>query len=262
MRTSIFLLAAVCTPLLTPMNLSSEEVQPAPPKFKWRVREGKVHVLWLGGGHWHDTASIVTAVRPALELENEYFVTYSEETSVLTRLQKYDVLVLNAMLGELAPAEEKALLEAVRKGMPLFVLHATSGSFLKPGKKTDRAAEHPQFCEMIGGLFRKHPPLGPLRVKVAQPEHPITAGMKDFEIVDEQFLFQNLATDNDVVLEAEHEGGMQPLAWTRKWGQGKVFHLALGHDSRSARNPAFKRLVVNGLNWLTDDPPGVQKKGD
>ena len=110
MRTYLLLLAAVCLPLLTPVSLSSEEGHTAPPRFKWRVSEGKVHVLWLGGGHWHDTASIVTVVRPALELENEYYITYSEENSILTRLHKYDVLVLNAMLDELE-REEQALAE-------------------------------------------------------------------------------------------------------------------------------------------------------
>jgi type 1 glutamine amidotransferase len=46
-------------------------------------------------------------------------------------------------------------------------------------------------------------------------------------------------------------GGTFPLGWTRKYGEGKVFVLLLGHDARSFQTPAFQQLVLNGVDWAT-----------
>ena len=46
-------------------------------------------------------------------------------------------------------------------------------------------------------------------------------------------------------------GGTFPLGWTRKYGEGNVFVLLLGHDARSFQTPAFQQLVLNGVDWAT-----------
>jgi type 1 glutamine amidotransferase len=46
-------------------------------------------------------------------------------------------------------------------------------------------------------------------------------------------------------------GGTFPLGWTRKYGEGKVFALLLGHDARSFQTPAFQQIVLNGVDWAT-----------
>jgi type 1 glutamine amidotransferase len=46
-------------------------------------------------------------------------------------------------------------------------------------------------------------------------------------------------------------GGTFPLGWTRKYGDGNVFVLLLGHDARSFQTPAFQQIVLNGVDWAT-----------
>ena len=48
-------------------------------------------------------------------------------------------------------------------------------------------------------------------------------------------------------------GGTFPLGWTRKYGEGNVFVLLLGHDARSFQTPAFQQLVLNGVDWAHCD---------
>ena len=45
-------------------------------------------------------------------------------------------------------------------------------------------------------------------------------------------------------------GGTYPLAWTRNYGNGKIFKTTLGHNGLSFRTPQFQRLILNGVNWV------------
>jgi len=219
---------------------------------KWRLPEGKTHVLWVGGGHWHDTIKTAEILRRVLEGGGKFYITYTEETGVLIKLDSYDVILLNGMLDSMAPAEEKSLLEAVRAGKPLFVLHAASAMFRRPPPEQsgDPVAGHPDFFEMIGGYVESHPPFGPFHVRVTEPDHPAVKGVGDFEIEDELFLFRNLQPDNRVLLESDYNDKKCPLAWTREYGKGRVLHFALGHGHKAAANPAFQKIIAQGLEWL------------
>jgi type 1 glutamine amidotransferase len=234
----------------------SAEPDPNEASYKWRVPDGRTHVLWVGGGHWHDTLRTTAILRQVLEGGGRFHLTYTEDTGSLARLEPYDVIVLNGMLASMAPEEEQGLLAAVRAGKPLLVLHAASASFRRPppAKKNDPVAGHPEFYRMLGGYVEHHPPFGPVHVRVIATGHPVTQGLADFEIEDELFLFRNLEPDNEVLLETDFEGTKRPLAWARRWGEGRVLHVALGHGVKAAGNPAFQRLVMQGLAWLTGQP--------
>lgn len=230
-------------------------------RYKWRIPEGKTHVLWMGGSHWHDTLQTASILRRVLERTGHYYVTYSEVSSVLTRLERFDVVILNGMLDSLEPDEEKSLLSTVHAGKPLLVLHAASACFLKPppAKGVNPPADHPEFYKMLGGYVQRHPPFGPVSVHVKETEHPITKGLADFVIEDELFLFTNLEADNHILLEATHKGERCPVSWTRRWGDGRVFHLALGHNHKAATHASFQQLMVQGLDWLSLNPSPAEK---
>jgi type 1 glutamine amidotransferase len=243
--------AACCTATIV------ESAEPASEdyKYRWRQQEGKVHVLWIGGGHWHDTLETAAILRRVLERTGRFHVTYTEDTDSLRRLDNHDVVCFAAMLDSLAPAEEQALLDTVRKGKPLLAFHAASACFRKPppAKPNDPVAEHPRFYEMLGGYVERHPPLGPIEVHVCPTGHPVTSGLDGFVIEDELFLFREGPQDNLVLLDTVYEGKRRPLAWTRKWGEGRVLHVALGHGTKAAKNPAFQQLILNGFAWLASD---------
>ena len=113
-----------------------------------------------------------------------------------------------------------------------------------------------------------HPPYGQFTVNVSDSDHPCAEGIEDFVTNDE--LYMNIATKsgNDVFLTASAEdgthawgpdraptfmpGGAYDLAWTRAYGNGKVFKTTLGHNGLSFQTPQFQRLVLNGVNWVTD----------
>ena len=37
-------------------------------------------------------------------------------------------------------------------------------------------------------------------------------------------------------------------------GKARVYHLMLGHDSKAYTNPAYRRLLEQGIRWAADKP--------
>jgi type 1 glutamine amidotransferase len=52
----------------------------------------------------------------------------------------------------------------------------------------------------------------------------------------------------------------QPVAWTHKYGQGRIFVITIGHDIDTMRRLGFISLFVRGTEWaatgeVTLNPP-------
>jgi len=45
-----------------------------------------------------------------------------------------------------------------------------------------------------------------------------------------------------------------PLAWTRSYGMGRVFYIALGHEEGVWRDPRFQKLMRNAALWMLRKP--------
>jgi scyllo-inositol 2-dehydrogenase (NADP+) len=45
------------------------------------------------------------------------------------------------------------------------------------------------------------------------------------------------------------KGKPQPMAYTKSYGDGKVFFLALGHDEAALNHPEFRKLLLRGVDW-------------
>ncbi len=246
---------------VAPLVLQAAEPDPAEHVYRWRSSQDKTHVLWVGGGHWHDTLQTASILRRVLESSGRFHVTYSEDTATLRQPDRYDAILLNGMIDSFSPGAEQALIESVDQGKPLFVLHAASACFRPPPpvQWEALAKQHKEFFRMIGGYVLKHDPFGPFQVRIVDPEHPIVASVTPFMIEDELFEFREFQQDNHVLLAAESGNQVRPIAWTRKAGSGRVFHLSLGHNEKAAENPMFQSLVVNGLDWLVQSGASNEK---
>ena len=91
--------------------------------------------------------------------------------------------------------------------------------------------------------------------------HPITAGMEgytrkdwetwpifEYEVEDEQYVL-DFDPRVDVLARTVYPGRACPVAWTKGWGQGRVFYLALGHAPRGCENPFFEQMFTRGTRW-------------
>ncbi|MEP1486825.1 MAG: ThuA domain-containing protein [Algibacter sp.] len=216
--------------------------------YKDRNPEGKVHILYMAGGSWHDHLGVAAILRRFLEVRHEYHITYSEDFDVFTRpLDTYDVIIMNGMPTHFSDEQMDGFKKAVEQGKPVLGLHSATAALKKD-------TEHlPIYTEIIGALFKKHPPIHRFPVEIKEQNHPITKNIGDFEIYDEMYFYLKQAEGSTVLIEAEHEGVKTPIAWTRNYGKGKVFYTSLGHSMGAVTNRYFQQLVLNALIWLVED---------
>lgn len=88
-----------------------------------------------------------------------------------------------------------------------------------------------------------------LRLQVADPDHPITQGLDDWEMIDETYKMNEPDEDSHLLLTLDHPQSMRAIAWTRQYGQSRVFCLQSGHDHQTWQNEQFAALVERGILW-------------
>lgn len=155
-----------------------------------------------------------------------------------------DVFVVNAMAPIFPMEHQRAWAERVAAGTGLVVLHASN---VMDGDM-DLRDEPETWSRVMGSHFVSHPPFMRFAVKMAG-EHPVTAGVGDFEIDDELYITEWTGEPATVLATAEHEGVAQPMVYVREHGKGRICYIALGHDGRCWANPAFVKLVVQATRW-------------
>ena len=106
---------------------------------------------------------------------------------------------------------------------------------------------HPLF----GGRFVDHPPMFDFAVTPMRSSHPVIDGVSQFCVYDE-FYIQDVMDDCLVLMTATDRGVCHPMVWVRDEGEGRIACLAPGHDGHAWELPEFKKLSVQGLNWVVN----------
>jgi hypothetical protein len=88
-----------------------------------------------------------------------------------------------------------------------------------------------------------------LDLRVVDPDHPVTAGMASWQMVDETYLMQDAGEDSHVLLTTDHPKSMRTIAWARVLGQARVLCCASGHDHLTYADPHFQRLLSRSIQW-------------
>jgi type 1 glutamine amidotransferase len=201
----------------------------------------KIKLLLFTGGEIHDYKGCGEAILDALKQASHFEITRVEnDLSALEapKLNPYDVIVFYYTVGTLSAAQEKGLLDFVASGKGFVGIHPAADSFRNCS----------EYRAMVGGSFVTHPHYRQYQVSVTDSEHPITKELEEFFVTDEQYI---LAYDPRVrvLCYALWKGRAMPVAWTKDWGKGRVFYLALGHDPQACRDNNFRLLLERGALW-------------
>ena len=201
----------------------------------------KIKVLQFCGGEIHDWREVGEEVGKWLAKCNDFEVTrVDEDLDFFTKpeLNDYDVVVFHYTVGEITDAQKDGLLNFVKSGKGFVGIHSAADSF----------RGSPEFRAFVGGWFVTHPRYRDYTVSVVESDSPITEGLDEFVVTDEQYI-----TDYDprvnVLATALYKGKAYPVVWTKSWGEGKVYYLALGHDGNSCKNDNFGLLLERGIVW-------------
>jgi type 1 glutamine amidotransferase len=229
-------------------------------------------VLLLSGGQrqHHGYREQALYLAGLLEDTGRYEVTIDEDASVLLTpaMSRYDMIIVNADRRDpefkFTREQQEALLNWVKTGHGYVSIHAA-----------DNAAPDwlPAWREMLGGVFSHVGlPDGKVRkgtyvVKIADTRHPITQGINEFELKDELYYHMQMQPGVEPLATTEYEGTAWPVAWTRTYGQARVFHTPLGHrdfgpgKDDPLRNPSLSKLVLQGVDWVAAGKTGAPSPG-
>jgi len=212
----------------------------------------KIKVMFFrGGGHdWQNCPPIMKSV---LENTNDFEVTFTENLDDLKeRIKQFDIIMQYTTGMQPTKEQENGLCDFIQNGGGYVGIHSATDSF----KNCDR------YWEMVGGRFAGHGG-AKFTVYIYDHEHPITKGLKDFEIQDETYAHNYHRNAQMRSLTRMNRGNeRQSMAWVSSYGKGRVFYTGNGHDRRAWENPHFQRLVVRAAYWAAarkvKDPPKIR----
>ena len=164
------------------------------------------------------------------------------------KLAAQDLIVPVWTMGTITNEQEQGLLTAIRNGVNVGGWH---------GCMADSFRNNVEYQFMVGGQWVAHPGnIIDCRVNISNHDHPITAGLSDFDMHSEQYYMHTDPSNNVLVtttFNGDHapwiDGTVMPVVWTRQWGKGRVFYCSLGHVARDFDVPEARTLVERGLLW-------------
>jgi type 1 glutamine amidotransferase len=233
----------------------------ASPALAQKKASGGTRVFLLSGGQrqHHGYRDQAFYLAEMLENTGRFEVTMGEDASILETpgIRKYDLIIANADRRDpefkYTKAQQEAILDYVRTGHGYVSIHGA-----------DNAAADwlPEWKAMLGGIFSHIGlPDGKVRkgsyvVKIVDKTSPITQGIADFPLNDELYYNVQILPGVEALATVEYDGTDWPVAWTRGFGRGRVFHLVLGHrdfgpgKDDPLRNPSLSRLLTQGVDWV------------
>jgi type 1 glutamine amidotransferase len=202
----------------------------------------------VGAHPWREMSE---TTREILVNSGKFDVKVVEDPLILesaTALKNYDAiafLIYSAKLTELPAQAQENLLNYVKSGKGFFVQHLASASF-------------PQWTE-FGKLCGRHWVMGTsghgprsvFQSKIADKQHPITAGLSDFEVDDELYakLQGNEKIQVLVTADSDWSKVTEPLVFVQNYGKGRVVHNAYGHDRKALMTPNVQKIIARGTEW-------------
>jgi len=114
------------------------------------------------------------------------------------------------------------------------------------------------YREVQGGAYIGHPTLRPFKVRVTNPDHPITQGIQDFTVNDEQHYVEYDKEPRYKLLEAENVDGLtfekygtrSIAGWAYDYGRGRVVFTSPGHTIHALWAPEYVKLQKRATKWL------------
>lgn len=151
------------------------------------------------------------------------------------------------------PSRRVALEALLKRGGGVVVLHWAMGS--------KKAGPVKPFVELVGGCHggpdRKYAVVE-TSVSVADPDHPVTRGLKGFKAKDEFYYKLKLAPGVTPLLKAEVEGEPHTVAWAYMPGpeRGRAFGFSGLHFHANWKRATYRKLIKQAVLWaLGEETP-------
>ena len=214
---------------------------------------------WIFQGGWDGHEPVQTSARFAQMLrKNGFEATIFDSLDPLGKLEdlmELDLMVFCWTMDTIKPEYTRNVAKAVGAGVGLAGCH---------GGMCDAFRNDTEWQFITGGQWVSHPGGDGIEytVNICHGSSPITEGLEDFQVCSEHYYLhvdpaiEVLATTRFPVVPYYHISNKpvdMPVAWTKFWGNGRVFYTSLGHhDDVFDKSPNAAVLMERGLLWAAD----------
>jgi len=209
---------------------------------------------------------------------------FSDDISMFEpdKLKQFDAVFLNNNSGELflpkdmnslPPRQQhladmrnqqlqKSLQDFVASGKGLAGIHCAVWCFYT----------WPEYANIIGAVWVSHPWHEKVGIKLDDPDHPLCAAFagSGFDITDEIYVFTDpysrdsvrvlfsldmARTPSKEKFEGKRSDNDYAQCWVKRYGKGRVFYSAFGHDHDIFWNKAVLQHWLDGIQFALGDLP-------
>ena len=243
------------------------------------VRQRKVLLAWAdtrNGIAQHDFTSHALAIVERLGYESGLWDTYirTDSNIVANTAFKTDgtpasggpslsnvdgIFFLGHREIDITSKQKDELLAFVKSGHGFVAAHTGLTAF----------ESWPEFGEMIGAQYEGHAYTGPAKVINEEPSFSMVKHLPaQFDYTDEFYRAKTFSRDKiDVLLRLDptsvpgtvvDKDGDYPLAWTKKYGNGRVFYGSFSHATELWDRRDIQLMYLEAIKWslgLTEGEP-------
>ena len=172
-----------------------------------------------------------------------------------SRLKKFDIILPVWTMGKIDEnnwdfknSKIGNLQDVVDSGVGLAGWHGGMG---------DAFRDNTYYQFLVGSQFVSHPgDFVDYLVTINNTKHEITNGINDFHVHSEQY-FLHYDPSVEIVASTTFgkkqyewiDGVEMPIAYTKKWGNGRIFYCSIGHYLKDFENLNVVKLITQGINW-------------
>ncbi len=180
------------------------------------------------------------------------------------RLMELDLIVACWTMGEIPNDYTRNVCKAVGAGTGLAGCH---------GGMCDSFRQDTEWQFITGGQWVSHPGGDGIEymVNICHGSSPIVEGLEDFPVCSEHYYMhvdpaiEVLATTRFPLVSYYHIANKpvdMPVAWTKYWGNGRVFYTSLGHhDDVFDKSPNAQELMRRGMLWAAEGKSYAREHG-
>jgi type 1 glutamine amidotransferase len=217
----------------------------------------KIRVLLVTGGHGFEREPFFQIFKDNPQITFEAVEQPKAQASFEPAAgARYDVIVLYDFWQPITLETKTNFLARLQEGKGLVALHHCLANY----------QDWPEFARIIGGKYRlqRHIENGvekpgstyqhdvDLPVKIVDPTHPITLGLRDFVIHDETYGQFDVSPEVHRLLTTTAPTSGPVIGWTKTYGPARVAYLELGHDHQAYENPNYRKLIAQAIGWAAE----------
>ena len=214
-------------------------------------------LIFVGGWDGHEPMLVSQRFKRLLENHcMEVDIQENQECLAdIERLRTLDLIIPHWTMGTIDGKHTRNIARAVGKGTGLAGCH---------GGMCDAFRNDTEWQFMTGGQWVSHPGGDGVEytVNINHGSSPITAGLEDFPVKSEHYYLhvdpaiEVLATTRFPLINYYHTSNKvvdMPVAWTKFWGNGRVFYTSLGHhDDVFDNSPNAEIMMKRGMLWAAE----------